>query len=141
MDKRESSGEQIPQPQQEYFFGPWSFSVDKALAIIAENPRPTRQLPVNDWANALSLPGLRAPNTIPLLGVGPDFDEAYAMTTDLNTPVLLATLADKKGVESPLFIDGAHRLYRAYNEGVAELPAYVLTVEESLAIRQPRYPG
>jgi hypothetical protein len=128
-------------PHQSYFFGPWRFDVDQALAIIADNPRPTRQLPVYDWANAFGIGELRRPNTIPLLGIGPDFDADYALTSDLADPLLIATLVDKEGVASPLFIDGMHRLYRAYLEDIAELPAYVLTPEESLAIRKDRYLG
>lgn len=129
------------QPHEEYIFDPWSFNVDRALEIITKDPRLTRPIPVDDWAIAFSLPGVETPNTIPLLGIGPDFDVDYAMTTDLENPVLIATLVNKSGEASPLFIDGMHRLYRAYHEGVAELPAYVLTATETMSIRTDRYLG
>ncbi|MCG8914895.1 hypothetical protein L6E12_03710 [Actinokineospora sp. PR83] len=124
---------------QYYIFGPWSFSIGEAARIIEEKPRPTVSLPVFEWANAFGLPGLETPGMIRLLGPGPYFDKDYAMTTDLSDPVIVATLVDKEGVASPLFIDGTHRLYRAFQEGVEELPAYVLTAEETEMVRRNRY--
>jgi hypothetical protein len=75
-----------------------------------------------------------------LIGPGPEFNRRYAMTTDLEKPVIVATLrSEETGDESPLLIDGTHRLFRAYQDGVAALPAYVLSVEESLSIRRERW--
>jgi hypothetical protein len=69
------------------------------------------------------------------------FDRHYAMTTDLHEPLLVATLRNKDGEQFPLVIDGTHRLYRAYIEHMTELTAYVLSVEETLAIREDGYIG
>ncbi|HKR81476.1 MAG TPA: hypothetical protein VJR27_00550 [Candidatus Saccharimonadales bacterium] len=125
------------QTRQLFLFGPWSFDVDQAQAVIAERPRSTHTLPVEPWARAYGLDELDNPNTASLIGPGPSFDRRYAMTTDLAEPVMVAVLRDQEsGQDCPLLIDGTHRLYRAHQEGIAELPAYVLTVEESLAIRQ-----
>jgi hypothetical protein len=63
------------------------------------------------------------------------------MTSDLAVPVLVAMLRGNSGEEFPLLIDGTHRLYRAHAERVAELPAYVLTAEETLAIRDDGFIG
>jgi hypothetical protein len=61
------------------------------------------------------------------------------MTTDLTEPVIVAILHSQEHDEDyPLLIDGTHRLYRAYQEGVATLPAYVLDVAETLGIREDR---
>ncbi|HJP68133.1 MAG TPA: hypothetical protein VJ846_04450 [Sphingomicrobium sp.] len=123
--------------RQHFLFGPWSFDIDQAQAIIAERPRSTHPLPVKPWARAYGLDELDNLNRASLIGPGPGFNRHYAMTTDLTDPVMVAMLRDQKtGQDCPLLIDGTHRLYRAHQEGLTELPAYVLTVEESLAIRE-----
>jgi hypothetical protein len=76
----------------------------------------------------------RDTNSFPIIS-GPDLDPEYALTTDLEKPVILATLQARGREPEPLLIDGCHRVYRANVEGRATLPAYVLTVAESLAIR------
>ena len=53
-------------------------------------------------------------------------DREYAMTTDLDDPVLVATLRNSRGKLFSLLIDGTHRLYHAYKQGVLVLPAYLL---------------
>ena len=45
-------------------------------------------------------------HAISLIGPGPDFSPAYAMTTDPDEPVILATLAGASGEPTPLLIDG-----------------------------------
>lgn len=121
-------------------FGPWVFNVDRALALIAEKPRPTHHvLPVEAWARFYGLAELDDENTIPMISPGPGFDRDYAMTTDLGMPVVVATLRGQDGHESPLLIDGCHRLYHAYVEGVPQLPVHLLSVAESLSIREGLY--
>ena len=66
-----------------------------------------------------------------------DLDRDYAMTTDLDEPVFVATLRSSLSKQFPLLIDGTHRLYKKQTREVVEvLPAYVLDAEESLAIRE-----
>ena len=77
-------------------------------------------------------------STIPLPGPGPGFNRAYAMTTDLTQPVIIATMPGSAAAPCPLLIDGTHRLFKGHATGAAELPAYVLTEAETLAIRAPR---
>jgi hypothetical protein len=74
----------------------------------------------------------------PLLGPGPGFNRAYAMTTDLTQPVIIATLPVTGDEPAPLLIDGTHRLYKAHATGAGQLPAWVLTETETLTIRAPR---
>jgi hypothetical protein len=61
------------------------------------------------WARAYGLipaPG-GSPHTVSLIGPGPDFDPGYAMTTDLDDPVIIATLTTADGEPAgPLLIDG-----------------------------------
>jgi hypothetical protein len=122
--------------EQRFHFGPWVFNVDQAETIIAERPRETHVLPVESWARAYGLDEPEDTHRISLIGPGPDFDRAYAMTSDLTVPVIIATLHSEETGDGPLLIDGTHRLYRAHIEGMTELPAYVLSVEESLEIRE-----
>lgn len=125
------------QSEQRFVFGGRVFDIDQAQAIIAERPRQPGMLPVAPWAQAYGFDTLDDPHTVPIIGPGPDFNRDYAMTTDLNEPAIVATMySQEHGQDYPLLIDGTHRLYRAYQEGITELPAYVLTVDETLAIRE-----
>jgi hypothetical protein len=128
-------------PNQRFYFGVWVFDVDRAQALIVERPRETHRLPVGLWARFYGLDDNREDrHSISLIGPGPNFDRRYAMTTDLNEPVIVAMLRNEDaGEDAPLLIDGTHRLFRAYTEGVAELPAYVLSMDESQVIRQDRW--
>ncbi len=126
--------EQAEGPRLQIFqFGPWLFNVNGARAIIAESPRQPRALPVEPWAHFYGLDN--TDEAVSLFSV-PHLDRDYAMTTNLDVPVLVATLRSSLSKQFPLLIDGTHRLYKAYVQDVAELPAYVLDVDESLAIRE-----
>ena len=124
------------QPQQWFVLRPWVFDVTLAATLLRAAPRPPVPVPVEAWARASGLD--RDPDTgrhaISLIGPGPDFSPEYAMTTNPAEPVILATLAGTEG-ESPLLIDGCHRLYKAAATGRAEIPAFVLTAAETLLIR------
>jgi hypothetical protein len=118
------------------------YDIDHAACLLADAPRPARPLPVTAWARALGLdrePGAD-PHTIALIGPGPGFDPAYALRTDLAQPVIIATLTPAGQRPAPLLVDGMHRLYKAHALGVAELPSWVLTAAETLAIRCPSRP-
>jgi hypothetical protein len=124
-------------PQQWFTLRPWIFDVTLAGVLLRAAPRPPRMIPVGAWARAYGLirePG-RGRHAISLIGPGPDFSPGYAMTTDPDEPVILATLADAGGETTPLLIDGCHRLYKAAVTGRPEIPALVLTAAETLLIR------
>jgi hypothetical protein len=127
-----------PRDPQAYLFGSWAFSIAAARDILAAAPRPPASLPVGPWARAFSFD--LGPGHASLLGPGPGFDAAYALTTDLAEPVLVATIT-AAGEELPLLIDGTHRLYKAHATGTATLPALVLTAAETLGIRRRVRPG
>jgi hypothetical protein len=131
-------------------FRPWLFDVTVAAFLVRAAPRPEQTLDVEPWARAYGLLPAPAgsPRTIPLIGPGPDFDPQYAMGTDLDNPLIIASVTtDGTGPPYPLLIDGCHRLYKAARLGREQLPCFVLTVAETLAIRQdavlgpPRVPG
>ena len=127
-------------PGQWFVFGPWVYDVDAATALLRAAPRPALLLPVAPWAGAYGLirdPGSQ-PQTISLIGPGPGFDPGYAMTTDPDDPVTIATLTTAGGEPAgPLLIDGCHRLYKAAVTGREHLPSLWLTPEETLAVRHP----
>jgi hypothetical protein len=56
-------------------------------------------------------------------------DESYALTTDVNRPLLFLTLHGKTQLA-----DGWHRLFKAVVTGVECLPCYVLTEAETESI-------
>jgi hypothetical protein len=94
-------------PQQLFTLRPWVFDVTMAGVLLRAEPRPPRMVPVAGWSRAYGLarePG-SARHAISLIGPGPDFSPEYAMTTDPDDPVILATLGGAHG-ESPLLIDG-----------------------------------
>ena len=106
----------------------------------APGPARPSACPVEPWARACGLdrdPGSDTA-TIPLLGPGPGFSRACAMTTDLSQPLIIATLPVTGDEPAALLIDGTHRLFKGHATGAAELPAYVLTEAETLAIRALR---
>ena len=124
-------------PQQWFVLRPWVFDVTLAGVLLRAAPRPPVPIPVAAWARAYGLardPG-SGRHAISLIGPGPDFSPEYAMTTDPDEPVILATLAGAGGEPTPLLIDGCHRLYKAAVTGRAEIPAFVLTAAETLLIR------
>jgi hypothetical protein len=125
-------------PQQWFTLRPWLFDVTAAIGLLRAAPRPPQPLPVMAWARAYGLlpaPG-GGPHAVSLIGPGPDFDPQYAMTTDLDKPVIIASVtADGTGQPYPLLIDGCHRLYKAAVTGRTELRALVLTAAETLSIR------
>lgn len=129
----EGGGEQADLPRGQVFvFGAYLFNVDRALAVIAEAPRETRSIQVAAWARFFGF-DLSKDDGIALFAPR-HLDPEYAMTTDLENAVLIATLRDDERLY-PLLIDGTNRIYKAYMLGVDTLPAYVLSDEESIAIR------
>jgi hypothetical protein len=70
---------------------------------------PPQPLPVMAWARAYGLtrdPG-SDPHAVCLIGPGPGLDPGYAMTTDLDDPVIIATVTTAGGKPAgPLLIDG-----------------------------------
>lgn len=119
--------------EQRFQFGPWLFNVSKAQELVAESPRDARPMPVEHWARFY---GLTGPDAGSFSLFSPrNLDKDYALTTDLSEPVIIATMRTLGGEQFSLLIDGTHRLYRAHVEGVARLSAYVLSIEETLAIR------
>jgi hypothetical protein len=127
-------------PQQWFVLRPWLFDVTAAIDLLVRVPRPAQPLPVMPWARAYGLIPSPAsgPHAVPLIGPGPGFNPDYALTTDLDDPVIIASItAAGNGPPAPLLIDGCHRLYKAARLGREHLPCLVLTAAETLSIRRP----
>jgi hypothetical protein len=108
--------------------------------LLVRVPRPAQPLPVMPWARASGLIPSRgsSPHAVPLIGPGPGFNPDYALTTDLDDPVIIASItAAGSGPPAPLLIDGCHRLYKAARLGREHLSCLVLTAAETLSIRRP----
>jgi len=87
---------------------PWLFDVTAAIELLRRVPRTARPLPVMAWARAYGMipgPGSR-PHSVRLIGPGPGFDPDYAMTTDLDGPVIIASITVVGAPPAPLLIDG-----------------------------------
>jgi hypothetical protein len=87
---------------------PWLFDVTAAIGLLRAAPRPPQPLPVLPWARAYGLtpdPG-GGPRSVALIGPGPGFDPEYAMTTDLDDPVIIASVTVPGEPPGPLLIDG-----------------------------------
>jgi hypothetical protein len=125
-------------PRQIFHFGIWIFDVTAAKQIIRNHPRAPSPIDVAMWARAY---GLDRPEPSPVPLIGPEaLDPAYARTTDLSAPLLLAFLPHADGDSGRVLIDGCHRLFKAHAEAVAELPAHCLTVEETRSVLIQRGP-
>jgi hypothetical protein len=119
--------------EQHFIFVAWAFDIDAAQRRLQSHPREQIQAEITRWALAFGMHD-QPEGRFPLIS-GPDLDRAYAMTTNLDKPLIFATLQAEGKDPEPLLIDGWHRVYRAHSEHRTHLPAYVLDIEESLAIR------
>jgi hypothetical protein len=121
--------------EQVFVFAAWLFSIDEADELLRNNPREAVQVEITGWVRAFGLDTPPDTDRVPLIG-GPGLDRDYAMTTDLTRPLILATVQAPGKDPANLLIDGWHRAFKAHALGRTHLPAYVLTVAESLAIRR-----
>lgn len=121
-------------PSQTFQYGIWTFDVTAAEQLVtATGQLPIVLLDVPMWAYACGL-DRDDPSAVPLLGPGDNFDRAYAMTTDLSRPLLLATVPTGDGASGHLLIDGCHRLFHAWSTGRVTLTAYELGRAETDSI-------
>lgn len=72
-----------------------------------------------------------------LFGINISKPKAMSDEVDITVPVLVAPIIVDDVVKSHMVIDGWHRVYKAHKQGVESLPAFVLTVKETLSITVP----
>lgn len=109
----------MPEPTepQTFTWVRWTWDIDQALRLHGH--RPTVPVKISGLAG--------------LLGLGVvSVDRAHFPTVDLTKPLLIAPFPTTEGF---LPIDGWHRIGRALEDGIDELPAIILTEEESAALR------
>ncbi|ACU75702.1 hypothetical protein Caci_6862 [Catenulispora acidiphila DSM 44928] len=134
---KEPSLRQVPRHEQQYaLVGDTLLDVENAFRLLRTMPRRTKPIDVTAWARLYGMDG----NPHSPVQLGPAFDRAHAMSTNLARPLILATFASGpiEAEDTLLIIDGTHRLYRAFVEGRDQLPALVLTAAETSAITMAR---
>ncbi|MFC4912963.1 hypothetical protein [Actinomadura gamaensis] len=103
----------------------WAWDVDAAARLAARYPVRDADIRPLAWARAVIA-----------------VDPGHAATTDLTRPLLAVTLPH---TDTPLVIDGWHRIHRALNSGVHRLPVVILNQTDERACRlmggsvQPAY--
>ena len=96
-----------------------SWDIDVADRILATSPREPRVVDITDVCEMTGFIRI---------------DPKTKKKADLTIPIYLAPLKDKRGVHI-IPIDGWHRIARACDEGIEELPAIFFTEKEARKIR------
>lgn len=99
---------------EQFVIGNMIFNVESAKKICKGMSNGTA-LCSNDWSEKINV------------------EEDHAIKADTENPVLIAMIPMEQDI-IPLLFDGHHRMYRAMSEGKKELPAYIFTPEQSLAV-------
>jgi hypothetical protein len=101
-----------------FLFKAWD--IDKAKAIIDRKPRQPKMVQIGKLAYLRSMIHV---------------DKEYAATIDLERadPLIAVPVKSKEGTYY-MIIDGWHRIERAVQLDVPELPAYLLTMNEARRI-------
>ena len=127
----------VPHKVEGFTFLFKSWDVAKAWTLVAEQA-PHGTIVVEEWARAM----FRAPSAADML----DKSKIYAMSVhvdtawcldndvDLTRPILIASVPMSDEMLT-IPIDGYHRLWRAWHDGIETLPAIVLTTEQEQEIR------
>lgn len=105
------------------------YNISRALDLFAGRPATTsidvtehvKQVQPRDWDSQPEDKAL----------IDPD----HAATVDLTYPVMLLESRSAMDGGQGRVIDGWHRIYRAAQLGIADLPAVVITAEEEALIR------
>jgi hypothetical protein len=96
---------------------------------LTKGRAPTATINVADEAEQIAPRSVNPPDDKMLI------DPEHARTVDLSYPVLLLQTSGTNAGTRGRIIDGWHRIYKASQLGIAELPAVVITAEEEPIIR------
>lgn len=105
------------------------YNINRALELFGGRP-PTAVIDVAERAKRIRPRDTDAPPDDTAL-IDPD----HAATVDLSYPVVLLESHEEMDGSPGRVIDGWHRIYRAAQLDIAELPAIVITAEEEALIR------
>jgi len=121
----------VSRPTEYFDYLYYTWNIDRARELLKNRRRDKRPTTINvdEIFNAISWGGF----------LGVSINEEYALTqTDLTQPLIFGWIKIKKTRDSDephgwfqILIDGHHRLYRAKQEGLTVLPAYILTKKEN----------
>jgi hypothetical protein len=105
---------------EEFYYGMGTWDVREAKRILYQNPRPKTTFPVESVKHYVESGKIAITPKIMKMA-------------NLSIPLIL--ISTKYNDEVSNFpIDGWHRIAKALKEGVKELPAYLLTLEETESI-------
>lgn len=111
------------------------YSLNKALSIAHTKPTTTVKTADLSWILEYSFGEIAGKNVCYSCRKGPaDWHDQRVEKADLSTPILVTQEAERV-----VALDGLHRLIKAVNQGIKELPAKWLTSEE-LAVCLHSYP-
>lgn len=88
----------------------------------------------SNWSEPNDRGGRRMIKMPSLIGVTIDIKKAMSDEVDYSVPLLVAPIFAEGKFAGHVVIDGWHRAYKAYKQGVKELPAFVLTEKEAKQI-------
>ncbi|TMQ80269.1 hypothetical protein ETD83_41820 [Actinomadura soli] len=93
----------------------WAWDIDTATRLAARHQSQRADIRPLAWARAV-------------IRINPD----HAATVDLARPLLTVPIPD---ADTPLVIDGWHRIHRALTTGIHRLPAIHLDADDERACR------
>jgi hypothetical protein len=105
------------------------YNINRAIELFGAHP-PTATINVAERAKRIQPRNADTPAGDKAL-INPD----HAATVDLSYPVMLLESRKEMDGTPGRVIDGWHRIYRAAQLGIAELPAVVITREDEALIR------
>lgn len=132
----------VPHPVEQFTYLHLAWDVAKAWDLVKDT-EPSGQIDVAEAARTFGAPTAAdmlppadgSPVTRIYVGVGVDTAWCLANEPDYTRPVLIARRPLPSGDEVTMMIDGYHRLWRAWHDGVETLPGIVLTAEQERACR------
>lgn len=123
-----------------------TWDVIRAMFLCSKKKRKLENVPVKDVVEGLSIydsseedentnePAKEGWQPVNIkLGSPVNGKFALSDSCNLERPLLVAQFKLPSGKISPIVIDGMHRLWKAYKNGLKTLPCYVLTISESNA--------
>jgi hypothetical protein len=106
---------------ERFLFGDYCFDIDKARMMCGKQDN--GEVPVSQkWIDKIAI------------------DHKEAMKSKSKNPVFIAQVHTPNGIK-PLLIDGNHRMYKAIEEGLESIPAYIFSPEQTASLFCPKPEG
>ena len=111
-----------------------AYDVTKAKALV-DGREAQANIDPKQWENWISREIPCSGPTKRMLTLGIGINQEHVASVDTDQPVIVARFTMPGEDVIPLPIDGWHRIQKAINEGLEEIPAHYLTLEESEEVR------